>query len=60
MKMGKQGLKSPRPGGAWTRQEKRDHMQSSSLNFGSGLAGSRGPPQGGEGVRGAQVATSRR
>lgn len=60
VKMGKQGLKSPRPGGAWTRQEKRDHMQSSSPNFGSGLAGSRGPPQGGEGVRGAQVATSRR
>lgn len=58
VKMGKQGLKSPRPGGAWTRQkEKRDDMQSSSPNFGSGLAGSRGPPRGGEGVRGAQVAT---
>ena len=29
--MGKQGLKLPRPGGAWTRQkEKRDDMQSSS------------------------------
>ena len=56
--MGKQGLKSPSPGGAWTRQkERRDNMQSSSPNFGSGLAGSRGPPRGGEGVRGAQVAT---
>ncbi|XP_043333714.1 collagen alpha-1(I) chain-like [Cervus canadensis] len=61
VKMGKQGLKSPRPSGAWTRQkEKRDDMQSSSPNFGSGLADSRGPPQGGERVRGAQVTTSRR
>lgn len=45
--------KSPCPGGAWTRQEKRDHMQSCPRT-GSGLAGSRGLPQGGEGVRGAR------
>ena len=43
------------------RSRRRSEMTCSLRpNFSSGLAGSRGPPQGGEGVRGAQVATSRR